>query len=30
LTRRQHVAAGTFFTYFVNKEELLNELYVEQ
>ena len=27
--RRAGVAAGTLFTYFANKEELLNELYAE-
>ncbi len=29
IARRAGVAAGTLFTYFANKEELLNELYVE-
>jgi len=29
IARRAGVAAGTLFTYFTNKEELLNELYVE-
>jgi AcrR family transcriptional regulator len=29
IARRAGVAAGTLFTYFPNKEELLNELYVE-
>jgi AcrR family transcriptional regulator len=29
IVRRSGVAAGTPFTYFPNKEELLNELYVE-
>jgi AcrR family transcriptional regulator len=29
IARRAGVASGTLFTYFANKEELLNELYVE-
>jgi AcrR family transcriptional regulator len=29
IARRAGVAAGTLFTYFANKEELLNELYLE-
>jgi AcrR family transcriptional regulator len=29
IARRAGVAAGTLFTYFTNKEELLNELYLE-
>lgn len=29
IARRAGVAAGTLFTYFANKEELLNELYIE-
>jgi AcrR family transcriptional regulator len=29
IARRAGVAAGTLFTYFANKEELLNELYVD-
>ncbi|WP_041596882.1 TetR/AcrR family transcriptional regulator [Granulicella tundricola] len=29
IARRADVAAGTLFTYFVNKDELLNELYLE-
>jgi AcrR family transcriptional regulator len=29
IARRADVAAGTLFTYFANKEELLNELYLE-
>jgi AcrR family transcriptional regulator len=29
IARRAGVAAGILFTYFANKEELLNELYVE-
>jgi AcrR family transcriptional regulator len=29
IARRAGIAAGTLFTYFANKEELLNELYVE-
>src|SRR5258708_14323324 len=29
IARREGVAAGTLFTYFANKEELLNELYFE-
>jgi AcrR family transcriptional regulator len=29
IARRASLAAGTLFTYFANKEELLNELYVE-
>jgi AcrR family transcriptional regulator len=29
IARRAGVAAGTLFTYFQNKEELLNELYLE-
>lgn len=29
IRRRAGVAAGTLFTYFANKEELLNELYLE-
>src|ERR1700738_5452259 len=29
IARRAGIAAGTLFTYFANKEELLNELYLE-
>jgi AcrR family transcriptional regulator len=29
IARRAGVAAGTLFLYFANKEELLNELYLE-
>src|ERR1700737_5001846 len=29
IARRAGVAAGTLFTYFANKEELLNQLYLE-
>src|SRR5258708_36122408 len=29
IARRAGLAAGTLFTYFANKEELLNELYLE-
>jgi len=29
IAQRAGIAAGTLFTYFSNKEELLNELYLE-